>query len=560
MPRLFVAKWFRSRRTEVMLFLLLWLTYAYFYQSSQQNEAARFDQVRSLLEHRTLAIDAFAYNTADVIVYIKDGQRHVYPAKAPGTTFLATVPFGLVSLLLRPFDLPAAVHWHAVAYLTTILTVGLLSAFAAGVMYRVLLSMTADSMSSVLAVIAVWLGSISFPFSTLFFSHQLVAAQLVLAFAILFQLREPNVSMSRRRAGLVALAGFLVGFSVTCEYPSALLGLLLSAYFALRLWRVESLAPEKMRLVAAFACGIAAGLAPLVLYNLAAFGRLAYTPYQELAIGGGPEMFRAHSKGLVGISWPGLSQFLSVLMEITVKPQRGLLYLGLKDGSVFACSPVLWLAVPGLALLALRRSLRAEAALCAAMIIVYFSFNACYGDSIVFWGGGASVGPRHIIPVLPFVAIPLSFGLRRLKFLFYPLLLLSIFYMLLATAVEPRTPYRPVNPWSGLYLPAYFDGRFGLARDGLFDPGETLTANSTAFNLAKLAGVPGQWQLAPLMVLWFLLGSCLLNVSRDSGRNRSQALTLSTALIGVYTALIALAPPLLTPAASVTASEQIDRL
>ena len=550
MSRTSIRELLRSRRAELVLFLLLWLTYAYFYQSSQHNEAARFDQVRSLLEEHTLAIDTFAYNTADVIEYVRDGEKHVYPAKAPGTTFLAAAPFWLSSQLLRPFDLTPALYWHLVAYFTTILTSGLLSAVSGVVMYRILAEITRDPRASALAVVAVWLGSIIFPFSTLFFSHQQVAAQLVLAFGVLLHVRLREVPASRlRRVGPVIAAGFLLGFSVASEYPSAILAGLLGAYFAFVLWHVERARSDKVQLGLAFAAGLVLGLSLLAIYNLAAFGRVVYTPYQELAAGGGHEMFRKHSQGLVGVSWPGMAQFREVLAEITVRPQRGLLYLGVDDGGVFACSPVLWLAIPGLVLLALRRGFRAEAALCATMIVAYLTFNACYGDSIVFWGGGASVGPRHVIPVLPFVAIPLCVGLRPLKVLFYPLAMISVFYMLLATAVEPRTPYRPVNPWSGMYLPAYLEGRFALADDGLFYPGEKVTENSTAFNLAKLAGVPGRWQLAPLMAMWFVLGAMLLRETdrlatvgtpapRSSGR-------VATSVLAAYTALIAVAPPVL---------------
>ena len=167
------------------------------------------------------------------------------------------------------------------------------------------------------------------------------------------------------------------------------------------------------------------------------------------------------------------------------------MYLGVEDGGVFACSRVLWLALPGLVLLALRRGFRAEAALCATMIVAYLTFNACYGDSIVFWGGGASVGPRHLIPVLPFVAIPLCVGLRPLKVLFYPLVMISVFYMLLATAVEIASA-----PLLHLDLPGpgrWLDWRGYFRRLGL---GSAIARPSgTAFNnypLLMQAAVAGQ--------------------------------------------------------------------
>lgn len=540
---------FRIPRAELWLFLLLWSSYAYFYQSAKHNEAARFDQIRTLLEDGSVAIDRFAYNTADVVEYARDGVKHVYPAKAPGTTFLGTIPFWVVSKTLLPFGLAPALHWHLVAYFTTILTVGLLSALSGVVMFRVLFRMTGDLSSAALAVIAVWLGSIAFPFSTLFFSHQHVAAQLVFAFAILFGLAEARIAAAPlRAAGATAAAGFLIGFSITSEYPSVLLGTLLAAYLVFRLFGSRIPARTRVTIGASFVAGAAVAVSLLALYNLAAFGRLAYTAYHQLGAGGGFEMFRSHSQGFAGVSWPGFEQFREVLAEITVRPQRGLLYLGREGSLLYACSPVLWLALPGLLLLAFKRGLRAEALLATAMIAVYFTFNACYGDSIVFWGGGASVGPRHVIPVLPFAAIPVAFVARRLKIVFIPLLMVSVFYMLIATAVEPRTPYRPVNPWSGMYLPAYLEGRFALADDGLFSPGERITANSTAFNLAKLARVPGDWQLAPLMAMWLIFGTLLIREVRDEGPSGVRSIAwVPIGALAIYTVLVALGPSIAEP-------------
>jgi hypothetical protein len=192
----------------------------------------------------------------------------------------------------------------------------------------------------------------------------------------------------------------------------------------------------------------------------------------------------------------------------------------------------LWLAVPGLVLLARRRELRAEAVLCAAALLAYLAFNACYGDSIVFWGGATSVGPRHLIPALPFAALPLGLAAARLKPAFVPLLMLSAASMLMATAVEPRTPYEPTNPWRELYLPSYLQGCFAVARDGLFHPDRMLTADSTAFNLGKLAGLPGRWQLAPLLLAWLVLGALLVRRARG------------VALLAAYTIALAAAPAL----------------
>ena len=538
-----------ARRVEILLLALLGLTYAYFYQSSQHNEAARFDQTRAIVEDHVLHIERFRYNTADVVTVARGGQSpHTYPNKAPGTSLLAIVPFWLWMHLLALFSMKEWVYWHVVAYLTTLSTVSVLSAIAAVAMYSVLRRITSGAVFSALTVVAVWLGTICFPFSTLFFSHQQAAAQLAIAFWALFclswnaqtsggtesdafgvqpsgcvaeanrrlkpVLRTSGQQPERRhnRIALAALAGFLCGFTVATEYPTVLLVALLCAYLIVALVRLEEPMSRRLGVGAAFFGALALGGLILVVYNLTISGRVFYTPYEAHAQAGAASAFPGHREGYVGIHWPGWASFWAVLKEITVRPQRGLLYIGLSHWRLYACNPVLWLALPGMVWLFRRKTYWLEALLVSLMTVTYLTFNACYGDSIVYWGGAWSVGPRHLIPLLPFLALPLVEGARRLWFLFYPLLLASVFYMLLATAVEPRVPYEYTNPARGLFAPNYLRGHLALNREPLFDPQRhLLTADSTAFNLGKIAGLPGSVQLMPLLLLWLIGGTILLH-------------------------------------------------
>src|SRR5438105_1812761 len=170
-----VKRWIRVHRVELLLFLLLWTTYSYFYQSTQHNEACRLDQTRAIIQDHTLLINKYWWNTADVIHLPEGGFDKIYPAKAPGSSLLAVPPYWFflnVLKLFRFFGLPEWVYWHLVTYLTTIFTVSLLSALSAVAIYRLLQRTTGDTYFAALVVLAVWLGTIAFPFSTVFFSHQ----------------------------------------------------------------------------------------------------------------------------------------------------------------------------------------------------------------------------------------------------------------------------------------------------------------------------------------------------------------------------------------------------
>ena len=92
-------------KVELLLFVLLWTTYAYFYQSTQQNEAGRFDQIRAVVQDHTLAINKYWWNSADVIRYPTGDTGPIYPNKAPGTTLLGALPFAFWSLLLKVLTL-----------------------------------------------------------------------------------------------------------------------------------------------------------------------------------------------------------------------------------------------------------------------------------------------------------------------------------------------------------------------------------------------------------------------------------------------------------------------
>ncbi len=536
-----------KRRLQLLLLALLFPTYGYFYQSGDHNEAARLDLVRAFVDDGVLWIDAYAYNSADVITYERDGVSHVYSGKAPGSSILAALPFKLTSEVLRPFELPEWLHWHAVAYATALLSLSLLSALAAAALLGVCWHATGSATSALLGVVSVWLGTILFPFSTLQFGHAQAAACAAFAFALLYGLRHGG----RASAWRVAAAGFAAGFAVVIEYPAIILVAWLGLYLLHALGSLPGSRGRRAGLLASFVGGGLGAAAFLAAYNLAAFGTLLYVPYAAYATD--TSYFQAHARGVLGVSWPGLASFLEVLAEITVRPQRGLVYLGLDGLRVYATNPVLWLALPGLALLCLRKETRAEAALAAAAAASFLAFNACFGDSIVYWGGGASVGPRHLIVMLPLLVLPLARAARGWRWLLLPLLAVSVFYMLLATATEPRVGYEFQNPPREFFAASWLDGRLALSRAHLFDVDrQLLTTDSVSFNLGKLAGLPGALQLAPLMAWWIAVGSWLLRtaaridaeaaVASAAGRSPTLAFRLALAGLAAFGLFVAAAP------------------
>lgn len=529
---------FSSRHVEILLFVSLWITYAYFYQSTGTNEAVRFDQIRALVHDQTLAIDKYSFNSPDLIRY-PEKTGHIYPNKAPGMTILGTIPFALVTILLAPFRaalLPEWIYWHVVTYTTTVLVVSLLSALAAVAIYRILTRLSDDKYFAAFVVLAVWLGTLVFPYSTLFFSHIPTAALLVIAFYLLFELRGRSGSISLPVVR-VSLAGLLIGFTVSIEYQAVLLGAVLGFYFLWITWQLESSRRDKLRLLGLFALGLAVGGSALILYNLTAFGNAFYIPYETYSKPGA-SFHSTYGRGWLGWQWSGLSNFLNALLSLFLYRPSGLFYVVVGRWHIYACNPVLWFCLPGLAIMLWSRALRPEAWLVLGMVVVYLLFIANYGTSMYDWGGGLYLGPRHLIPLLPFLALPLYFGAQKLRWIFYPLAAISIFYMLLGTATEPRIAFPFGDITRDFLLPDYLTGHFAENGTSLFSQ-RNLTLDSTAANLPKLLHVPGQYQLVPLMICWVIGGITLRFLANQKQR---RFLDVGNVALFLFAGCIAIAP------------------
>ncbi len=491
-------------RVERLLFILLLGSYAYFYQSLGHNETARFDLTRALLEDHSVAVDRFRHNSTDLVVQ----AGRTYSNKAPGASLLALVPFRLAGVLAKRLGLPEWAYWDVVAYLTTLSCVGLLSALAGVTLFRLAYALTGSAFAALLAALALGLGSIAFPFATLFFGHQIAAALLVFAFALVFQRRHSGKAAAHPNWTWLA-AGALVGYAVVTEYPAAMPAAGVTLYALDTLRREQG----RLRLAACFGLGVAAAAAVLAAYNMAAFGRVLFVSYQAYAQEGSTAIYKAHAQGLVGVHWPGLTAFGAVLAELLLLPRRGLFFL----------NPICALVPVGLLLMARERRMRAETVLIVLIAGAMLIFNACYGDSVLYWGGGGSTGPRHLLPMLPFLALPLAFAAQRMAWLFHPLLLASALFMLVATAVDPRAPFYHLNPMRDLLVPSYLHGQLALHRGAFFAPVEARLP-AGALNLGALLGLSPAWQMAPLLGFWALLGSRLMRRAGAPHVSRVRAL------------------------------------
>lgn len=476
-------------RLSVLLFALLLSTYAYFYNGSGGNQVARLNLTRAIVEKGRLYSNEVGYTTDDELRI--DGRR--YSSKAPGVSVLGVPPFAALDGVRRLVSADAPRARNVVVHLTTLVTVGVPCAVMGAVLFWVLGAMGFAQVPALLAVVAITLGTTFLPYATMYMGHSLAGAVITFAFALLFDARR------RREAGEVPVrqvlgAGLFTGLAVLIEYPLGMAALLLTVYLL-------STRPSAREL-GAWVLGGAVSVAALLLYNVLAFGNalsLSYLKYTQLE----KNPFPVHEQGFGGVSWPRLD----ILDKMLFSEVRGLIYF----------SPILFLAVPGLVWWGVRRRDHwREITLVVGMMVAFLAFNAGYGESIQYWGGANSAGPRHLIPMFPFVALPLAALFSVAPGLFLPLVLGACVLLLMITATLPQIHQLYGAPLPELIVPYFLDGRLSVARGGMVSQA-LVTADSVAYNWGKLLGIPGSWSLLPLLVLVGGLAAALLVELRRRG-------------------------------------------
>jgi hypothetical protein len=386
-------------RAALALFCLLAVTYLYtFPRWADPNQNSRLDMVFAVADQGTFQIDRYVANTVD---YARVGD-HYYSDKAPGAAFLGIPVYAALRGLL---DLPAArrladglaggaafqstlrpggsgvLDWKLRFALTQVVLTALLAALPSALigvlLYRLLGRLGVAAWARAAAVVAYGLLTPVLAYAGSFYGHQLSAALLLGAFYLLFTARQ------RLLAGRLFAVGLLLGYAVVTEYPAALGAASLSLYALGRLWKPRR-APHVIWLVLG---GLVVAL-PWMAYNTAVFGG-------PLALGySNSELWLAeHHTGFMSLTWP----HAAALWGITFGLFRGL----------FVLSPVLLLALPGFGLWWRSGRHRAEWWVALSSSLAFFLFNA----SSVMWWGGFAVGPRYLLPGLPFLALPLGFEL-----------------------------------------------------------------------------------------------------------------------------------------------------
>jgi hypothetical protein len=434
----------RYTKKALLVFVLLALMYGYYFETPGANGNSRLGLTFAIVQLKRLTIDVYydteGTRTTDFAVI----NGHHYTDKAIGTSVLGAVFYAPIYAYMKLTN--HQIDLRVIKYILTFLSIGLPSAFAGSLVFVVCEAITRSSLRAYLATLAITLGTMVLPFSAIFFGHQLAGALLFSSFFLILQAKlYPAVG---KKWGVIFLTGFLLAAAFVTEYTTAIVIFPLIVYYLYLLrdkWSLHWLHSAILPL----ALGAIIPIGILMGYDTSVYGNPFTIGYEHL----GNEYQQAMSQGFLGIGRPRLE----VLFYLTFHPAEG----------IFWQSPVLLLAVAGFYFLWREKRFRLEAILILIAFIGFLLLNSGY---FLWWGGG-SFAPRHLIPMLLFLAIPLAMLPRRFSPLVIILAVISFGQMLIPLAGSVIVPdtYFVENPhlsffgYSTIYravLPQLLKGKF----------------------------------------------------------------------------------------------------
>ncbi|HEX2516176.1 MAG TPA: hypothetical protein VH257_15820, partial [Chloroflexota bacterium] len=365
----------RERRLALALFLACLCAYGTFvYRGPHHNPDSRLALTYAVVERRALDIDADAGGTLDRALVSRPSGSHYYTDKAPGLSIWLVPLYAGVRQVLPPSLLGPEDRFLA-RYLLTFFGLGIPAALVGAFLFSWMRRLEGRAGPRLAVAAGYAVATPVYPFAVSAFGHVPAGMLLFGAFAALFRSpAAPRVSGPR-----AALAGALLGLAVCVEYPAALAALPILLY---GLWGART-GRERWMTALRLLAGAAPALLLLALYHQALFGRPWSTGYAFLDPGG--PYAAGQGRGLLGAGLPHPEVALALLAGL----RRGLL----------THAPWLVLACPGTVLLWRRR--RAETLTALGVLGALLALNSGY----VYWDGGASWGPRHLVPALPFLAL-----------------------------------------------------------------------------------------------------------------------------------------------------------
>ncbi len=432
---------------------------------------SRWALVRQLADAGTMTIDPYGTLTSDK----SEWGGHLYSDKSALLSLACVPPAELVRAagIGSGGSIPLAGFDPARFFCERLLVSGALLALLLLLRRR----LSAESIDPLPAVVALGLGSILLPYSTVLYSHVPAAALLFAGYSLQ---RE-----SRFRASDICCA-----LASAMDYTVILPFVVLLAFRPRSWWRPSEILTTVLITASAFI--------PQMAYNRICFGSPFRMGYSLEA----SEAFAGIGSGFFGFTVPTAGQLLYLLFS----PERGLFFY------------MPWI-VPGLAGLVARDGkgrLRIDPGLPAVLgyILLYSALHTRTQ--------GWAFGPRYLIPVIPFAALGLArFAARgpRARWTAALLVVPAAAQALLGLLGEMHLPVHPSEqaiplPQISISLRMLLDGHHSMWLAGL--PGVAALLTGVAVSIICLFR-GGRFAPAALLAAPALLVLALSSLSQDWG-------------------------------------------
>lgn len=550
---------YRLPLITIILILCCFLTFTFTWKHFwNTNEYSRIFLTRALIDHQSFSIDKIivTHDTQDKSLF----KGNYYSNKAPLSSFIAAPAYLAIRLLelfgRMNFSEPMEV------YIITSLCISIPSALFLILIFKFWISVTLHYHLRRAVMIAYALGTMIWPYSTMYYGHVLAGMSIFLAFLIVFNYRD--VKGGRRT---FFECGFFCGLAFAIEYPVALIAFCIFMYAAavgnnLRaaiyqvlaivfisfIWlfsdRIEALIsphvldlvdPHGLVLTVSIIVSLIIGLGSILkapvnfMFFLGAALPIGATFYYHLKCFGGIFQFPyyhetylqfavAHQKGIAGVTFPlnlrELGSHLYAALQLLISPYRGL----------FFYSPFLLLGVSGMIKMMRDPEWRREGRLFLAIAVIYFLFLSSFSD----WEGGWSIGPRHLVPILPFLATAVIFQVEKTKgkikdgliWFLAVFSLVAIILIFLGTVTFPYFPKEFKNPIYEISWQLFLRGKL-------------------APTIGEFYGLVGYYRLIPLIIFVGVLIAILVrDLSLEISRKKSSRVIFMVTVLGIAAVLL----------------------
>jgi hypothetical protein len=324
-------------------------------------------------------------------------EGHYYSKYGIGQSLIA-IPLYLGGLILGRVVTSPGIHF--LTRFSTAMLNPLVSALVCALVFGFCTRLGLPTRSAVTLTLVYGLGTIAWPYSKTFYSEPLVTMFLLASVYVLVFLKNTG------RMVRLLLAGGLWGASILVKLTALIVAPALLLYLVARGREKGKHPRDLIGDLALLLAPVLGSVSVIFWYNAVRFGSGFDTGYRA-------------------VNW-SLAGGVMGLYGLLVSPGRG----------IFLYMPIVILSVP--ALLNFYKQHKWEAALFSLIIAAYTLIHSAYNS----WEGGGVWGPRLLLPMIPFLIIPLSSLLpaiskrRWLEFLFVALLFCSILIQISAISVS----------------------------------------------------------------------------------------------------------------------------